>query len=205
MGYLFVIPARDEPVAVILRRGPSPWYHVILWNTRRDTFKHGAWFKGRIYEDQCDLSPDGRLFVYFVHQASRGGTSLTHAWTAVSRPPWLHALVLWPQGTTYRGGVKFTAPRTLWGVSSEGTHPNFPLPAGRLKIADSPPELPQKCPVVPDVAGADWSGCDHQGNVIYSKGHILFRRKRREDVVVAAFTALKPDPKPAPDWATRPL
>ena len=29
MAKLFVIPARDEPMAVILRRGPSAWYHVI--------------------------------------------------------------------------------------------------------------------------------------------------------------------------------
>ena len=202
MGHLFVIPARDEPVAVILRRGPSAWYHVILWDTRRDIFTHGAWFKGRIYEDRCDLSPDGRLFVYFVRQSSRRGTSFTHAWTAVSRPPWLHALVLWPQGTTYGGGGKFTAPRTLCGGSSDGTHPDFPFPAGRFQIADGAPELQQKCPVVPN---ADWSGCDQQGNVIYSKGHLLFRRKKREDVVVADFTALEPDPKPAPDWATRPL
>ena len=66
MGKLHVITARDEPIAVILRRGPSAWYHLILWQTRRDTFSNGAWFKGHIYEDKCDLSPDGSLFVYFV-------------------------------------------------------------------------------------------------------------------------------------------
>ena len=202
MGHLFVIPARDEPVAVILRRGPSHWYHVILWETRRDAFTHGAWFKGRIYEDKCDLSPDGRLFIYFVRQGSRSGTDFTLAWTAISRPPWLHALVLWPQGTTYGGGGKFTAPRTVWGVSADGTHPDFPLPAGRLQIADSPPESQPNGPVVPE---SDWSGYDHRGNIIYSKGHVLFRRKKRDDVIVADFSALTPDPQSAPDRATRPL
>jgi hypothetical protein len=51
MTRLFVITARDEPTAVILRRGPSDWYHVIQWHTCRDAFVHGAWFKGRIYEE----------------------------------------------------------------------------------------------------------------------------------------------------------
>jgi len=202
MGRLFVIPARDEPVAVILRRGPTTWYHLILWETRRDAITHGAWIKGRIYEDKCDLSPDGKLFVYFVHQGSRGATAFTQAWTAVSRPPWLHALVLWPQGTTYGGGGKFTAPRTLWGVSSIGTHPDFPFPTGRLHIAEKPPEPRPQGPIVPDT---DWSGVDHRGNVIYSKGDVLFRRKKRGDVVVADFSALEPDPQPAPKRATQPL
>jgi hypothetical protein len=200
MGRLFVIPARDEPVAVILRRGPSRWYHVILWETRRDVFTHGAWLEGRIYEEKCDLSPDGRLFVYFVHQGSRAGTAFTHAWTAVSRPPWLHALVLWPQGMTYGGGGRFTGPRTIWGVSEKGTHPDFPFRG--LQIADAPPEPRPPTNIVPE---ADWSGHDHAGHVIFSRQHVLYRRTKREDTIVADFSNLEPDPQPAPDWARRPL
>ena len=58
---LFVIVARAAPRAVVFRRGPSEWYQVIAWDTARDVFSDGAWFKGRIYENRCDLSPDGRL------------------------------------------------------------------------------------------------------------------------------------------------
>ena len=65
---LFVIHAREQPVALILRRGPARWYHLISWRTDTDTFEHGAWFRGRIYEDRCDLSPDGELFLYFALQ-----------------------------------------------------------------------------------------------------------------------------------------
>ena len=50
MAKLFVILAQREHAAVILRRGPSAWYHVIQWDTRRDSFVHGAWIKGRIYD-----------------------------------------------------------------------------------------------------------------------------------------------------------
>ena len=41
MARLFVITARDEPTAVILRRGPSDWYHVIQWHTRRADLRPG--------------------------------------------------------------------------------------------------------------------------------------------------------------------
>ena len=83
----------------------------------RDRFVHGAWFKGRIYEEKCDVSPDGRLLLFFVHQGSRAGTQFTHAWTAISRVPWLQALVVWPQATTYSGGGRFIDNRSL---ASEG-------------------------------------------------------------------------------------
>ena len=202
MGHLFVIPARDEPVAVILRRGPSRWYHVILWDTRRDWFTHGAWFKGRIYEDKCDLSPDGRLFLYNVHSGSRVEPGFTHTWTAISRPPWLHALVLWPHLSTYDGGGRFTGLRTVWGISAAGTHPDFPLPANRLQFADAPPPPRETNAIVP---GSDWSGQDHAGHVIYCRAYALYRRIKRKDLVVADFSDLTPDPQPAPDWASRPL
>ena len=65
---LFVIPARDVAKAVIIRRGPSAWHHLIAWDTKRDVFEHGAWFRGRIYPERCDLSPDGELFLYFALQ-----------------------------------------------------------------------------------------------------------------------------------------
>ena len=84
---LFVIPAREADVALILRRGPASWYHLILWHTDTDTFDHGAWFRGRIYEERCDLSPDGQLFVYFALQGRKWGSEYKGSWTAVSRPP----------------------------------------------------------------------------------------------------------------------
>ena len=60
-------------------------------------------FKGRIYERRCDLSPDGQLLGYFAADRLSGfGT-----WTAVSRPPFLTALALWPKGDAWGGGAFF--------------------------------------------------------------------------------------------------
>lgn len=201
MARLFVIQARDEPIAVILRRGPSRWYHVIQWDTRRDTFSHGAWFKGRIYEERCDVSPDGRLFLYFVLKGSRSSTEFTHAWTAVSRVPWLHALVLWPQGTTYGGGGRFIDNRTiaLRGVL-DPPHKDFPLRG--LRVVESSTPLHSKTSEEPN---ADWCGRDHKGRIVFSRGDRLFRRDKPADRIVADFTDLTPHPEAAPEWATQSL
>ena len=40
---LHLLFARDAPRAVILRRGPSAWYHVMRWNLLDDTIEHEAW------------------------------------------------------------------------------------------------------------------------------------------------------------------
>ena len=100
MTSLFVIRARSAPRAVIFRRGPSSQVLLVSWNTDTDVFEEGQWFKGRIYERRSDLSPSGNRLVYF---ASKYKTPLK-TWTAVSRPPWLTALALWPNGDTYGGG-----------------------------------------------------------------------------------------------------
>ena len=68
---LFVIRAREAPLAVIFRRGPSKQVRLISWNTDTDDFEGGQWFKGRIYERRCDLSPDGRYLIYFAADQNR--------------------------------------------------------------------------------------------------------------------------------------
>ena len=60
---LFVIMAAEASVAAVLRRGPSAWYHVIRWDTAKDEFEHGAWIRARLYEDRCDVSPDGTVHI----------------------------------------------------------------------------------------------------------------------------------------------
>jgi len=94
---LFVIFAREAHEAVIFRRGPSAWFHIIRWDTKSDTFYPGAWLKGRIYPEKCDLSPDGELLLSFIHQGRNLRTDYTDAWSSISRSPWLHALGLWPR------------------------------------------------------------------------------------------------------------
>jgi hypothetical protein len=203
MARLFVITATHAPAAVILRRGPSRWYHIIQWNTHRDEFVHGAWVKGRIYEDRCDVSPDGRLLLYFIHQGSRGCTPFTDSWTAISRVPWLEALVVWPRGNTYGGGGRFVEEAA---VALRGTHhsPLDEFPAKGIKVTSNDWDTPLHHPT-DDVPDADWCGRDHEGRIIFSRGGLLFRRKKNTDMLIADFTDLTPSPQAAPGWAGQPL
>jgi hypothetical protein len=106
---LFVILARNGSDAVIFRRGPSKQVLLIKWDRRTDSFEIGQWFKGRIYEHRCDLSPSGNLLVYLAakHKGPIG------TWNAVSRPPYLTALALWPNLGTWGGGGLFESESTL--------------------------------------------------------------------------------------------
>ncbi len=100
---LFVILARDGRSAAVFRRGPSRRVALLRWWLGSDRVEIGQWLKGRIYERRCDLSPDGELLVYFA--ATHRGPYAT--WTAVSRPPYLTALALWPKGDAWGGGGLF--------------------------------------------------------------------------------------------------
>ena len=114
---LFVYLAREAPVAVVLRRGPTDWARLSLWRTDTDTFEHGQWFHGRIYERRSDISADGSRFVYFALKI--GGRRGTHpqwqdSWVAISRPPRFTARALWFIGGTYCTGGFFPEDKAVW-------------------------------------------------------------------------------------------
>ena len=131
---LYAILAREAPVGVVFRRGPSKRVQIVQWDTATDTFTPGQWFHGRIYERRCDLSPDGKLLVYFaMNLRTRNlNSDYSYAWTAVSRPPYLTALALWPKGSCWGGGGLFQSDRQLWLNHEDGMmapHPNH-VPQG---------------------------------------------------------------------------
>jgi hypothetical protein len=133
---LFVLLARKAPVGVIFRRGPSKQVLLVRWDLTNDTFEPGQWFKGRIYEHRCDLSPRGERLVYFAASWRRPYQS----WTAVSRPPYLTALALWPKGDAWGGGGLFEGENEL--LLNHGDHQRalaegFRVPA-RFKVGRPP-------------------------------------------------------------------
>jgi hypothetical protein len=110
------LEARDAPIAVVFRRGPSRWVELVSWDLEHDVFERGAWFHGRIYERRCDLSPDGTKLLYFARKYGEPKTiegGYTESWTAISRPPWLTALALWPKGDSWHGGGAFLDDRRV--------------------------------------------------------------------------------------------
>lgn len=195
---LFVIMAARAPLAVIIRRGPASWVQLVLWDTKRDRFTPGSWFRGRIYEEKCDLSPDGELFVYAALQGRKFNTGYGHAWTALSRPPWLHALVLWPMHTTYGGGGRFVGNRQLILRGGGKTHPAHPLHGVDLVRGEAPLQKSSG-----EVDGAQWSGRDQENRLVFTAQGRVFARTGGQDVELADFHLLHPDPQPPPPEAKR--
>lgn len=106
---LYFIVARQAPVAVVFRRGPTRQVELLRWDLETDGVVEGQWLKGRIYERRCDLSPAGDLLIYF---AAKYETKL-RTWTAISRPPYLTALAFWPKGDAWGGGGLFESERHI--------------------------------------------------------------------------------------------
>lgn len=115
---LHVLLARDAPYAVILRRGPARLVCTIGWDRANDTFQIGQWLRGRIYEQRCDLSPDGRHLLYFALNG-RWASETKGSYTAVSLAPYLKAIALYPQGHTWGGGGVFLS-NTTYNVYAGG-------------------------------------------------------------------------------------
>lgn len=110
---LHAILARDAKSAVVFRRGPSKSVCTMLWDRRRDTFCMGQWMRGRIYERRADLSPDGKFLIYFAMNGKLD-TETKGSWTAISKAPWLKAIVLLGKGDCWHGGGMFTGDRQYW-------------------------------------------------------------------------------------------
>jgi hypothetical protein len=120
--HLQVTLARHAPLAVIFRTGGTDWTRLILWHTDTDEFELGQWFKGWLYLP--DLSPDGSLLIYGARKfkiSIARQNEFGYCWTAISRPPYLTALALWPAAKPprdlfldFEGGGLFVDASTVW-------------------------------------------------------------------------------------------
>lgn len=119
---LHVVLAPGVHRAVIFRRGPSRHVCTIGWDLERDRFTVGQWLNGRIYERRADLSPDGKHLIYFAMN-DRWKSKTRGSWTAISRAPYLKALVLLSKGDCWHGGGLFTGPRRYWLNDGYGHQP----------------------------------------------------------------------------------
>ncbi|BCM92127.1 hypothetical protein IAD21_04006 [Abditibacteriota bacterium] len=103
---IFVLLASENDFALVIRRGPVNRVAALTWDRTRDTFKLGQWLKGRILEETCDLSPDGRHFLY---QAKKYEPKVGYAafYSVMSRAPYLTALHYWAPKHRVFGGAFF--------------------------------------------------------------------------------------------------
>jgi hypothetical protein len=116
----FVLLAKDEPAATILYRRSRLTSYVLQLDYGRHhkgykgKLTKGSRFYGRFFPERCDVSPDGKLMVYFVMRGRKtGGSADPVTWTAVCTPPWLRAHLFCPNGSTWGGGGRFLGGKTL--------------------------------------------------------------------------------------------
>ena len=98
---IFILVPSDSNQALILRRGPTTSVGVYSWDLTNDQVIERQWLKGRIYEYLCDISPNGK---YFIYSANKKGTG----YTVISRAPWIKAISFW-RNLGWRGGGIFTS------------------------------------------------------------------------------------------------
>ncbi len=110
---LHILLAHSAPIGLIFRRGPSKSVCTILWDRQHDRFDIGQWQRGRIYERRTDLSPDGKYLIYFALDG-QFSSETKGSWTAISRAPYLKAVVLLGKGDGWHGGGLFTGKRSYW-------------------------------------------------------------------------------------------
>src|SRR5688500_14069436 len=112
---IFGIPAARAPIVAVVRRGPSAWSHLGAWNFVSGVYTPGAWIRGNLYPQRCDLSPDGRWFSYLTLKGAatwKAGPT----YVAISRLPWLAALAAWRTDGTWTHGIHFVDDTNVWQV-----------------------------------------------------------------------------------------
>lgn len=134
---LFGITASDADVVAVLRRGPSGWCQLGRWDLTGPGYQPGAWLRGSLYPQRCDLSPDGRWFCAFVLRSRRSTWAAGGTYVSVSRLPWLTALAVWSTDGTWSRGASLVADRGRWEVGEPEVGDAGPLHA-RLGMAVNP-------------------------------------------------------------------
>ena len=134
---LHVLLAAQAPLGLVIRRGPSKQVATLLWDRRTDQFQLGQWLKGRIYERRSDLSPDGQYVIYFAMNGHWQSES-TGSWTAISRAPYLKALVMMPWGSCWLGGGLWTGNTRYWlnGCADPADDKGSPVRRDRLYVPE---------------------------------------------------------------------
>eukprot|EP00698_Gefionella_okellyi_P026222 TRINITY_DN9914_c0_g1_i1.p1 TRINITY_DN9914_c0_g1~~TRINITY_DN9914_c0_g1_i1.p1 ORF type:complete len:322 (+),score=41.64 TRINITY_DN9914_c0_g1_i1:39-968(+) len=160
--------ASAAPVAVILCRTPTSGWHMSHWDLQTDEITSGQFLFGTICTQYCDLSPDGRHFLYFKHRLRVPNQTVY----AVCKPPYFTAVSFWaiPWGT--KGGGRFVTNNSIelqrpnsacWTIKQSFCHPDLQM------TWTSIPRHPAHAATKHRHAGlewADWSVQDPRGRVI---------------------------------------
>jgi hypothetical protein len=148
----FIVPS-NSPKVVVFRRGPSRHTQLLTWNTNTGEIQEGQWFIGKIYTRRSHVSPNGKLLIYFASKFDKKhlnpDNKYTYAWTAISKPPYLTALAIWPKGDCWHGGGIFENNSSVWlnhKPEKAKLHEDYKLPK-RLYVKPNPKARGEDFPI----------------------------------------------------------
>lgn len=147
---IHLLPARDAPYVVIVRRKPSRWFHVLRLNTKTNEIEHGSWFAGKLYPMRCDVSFDGVWMVYLA-MGSNGET-----WNGVCRAPFLRTVAQGSNMGTWFGGGYWPHRKTLLLNQWEPSQGKIPFRTGPLAAEFGGEDLSV---LYPRLARDGWKRC----------------------------------------------
>jgi hypothetical protein len=198
---LYVLFATEAPVAVVIRRGPSQWSQLILWNTDTDEFTPGQWIKDNV--DYASLSPDGRYLA--------AGVMKDEQYMIVSRPPFFsalaisfHALCLSHIGFTAKGELNWDAEPIEW--RGKGTcplvviHENPGPPEVNNRSFGNTTACKSRLPG-PDQYADSLTGEDPRGRTVHVRDGALYVSSAAGERLLFDANMYKPTQVPPPEWA----
>ncbi len=112
---IFCVTDPAARVAAVIERRPRKWWRLSRWDLVSGVLDEGAWFRGTLYPQRCDLSPGGRWLSYFAFKHGSAWPA-GETYNAISRLPWLRALAAWEEIGTYSRGLHFVADPGVWEV-----------------------------------------------------------------------------------------
>jgi len=197
---IYCIPDPAGRVAAVIQTLPRKWWRLGRWDLVSGKYEEGAWFRGKLFPQRCDVSPDGRWFSYFAFKNDSDWPAGS-TYNAISRLPWLKALAAWEEYGTWSRGQYFVSNPNVWEVGNPTVGDSslcrvvggmmITIPAqfaverrrGWLESAETPPRDPSDM----------W---DERRNVVMEKPSSL-----REQLVLAVtgqFQAFRTSPHSSP-------
>lgn len=94
---------------------------LVMWDSDTDEYLGGQWAKHAV-SDLLDISPDGKYVAYFSAMEEVGQA----AFLAISRPPYVTPLALWPSHPCAGRAFEFVSPNLWRGGAHQVTQEELP-------------------------------------------------------------------------------
>lgn len=120
--------AKKANVIVFLYRKSHKVTYMFKMRYQEDSeiLECGSKFYGRFFPERCDLSEDGKYFLYFVHGKSQRKYREKYGfWTAICKPPFVKAEKIFFHNDTWGGGGIFVNHHKIW--INDGMYPHFDI------------------------------------------------------------------------------